>query len=142
MSQVLDASMTLAWLFRRADQVEAELAETSLKELISTPTLVPALWYSEIVNGVLRAERGGFVQPTQATFFIEKLFESNIEMDAESPRARQASVLALARSFGLTAYDATYLELVLRTGSMLATFDRQLADAVRKAGGHVFGDAL
>jgi predicted nucleic acid-binding protein len=40
----------------------------------------------------------------------------------------------------LTGYDATYLELVLRTGCALVTFDRQLADATRKAGGRVFGD--
>jgi predicted nucleic acid-binding protein len=51
------------------------------------------------------------------------------------------SVLALARSHNLTGYDAAYLELVLRTGRELATFDRQLADAVRKAGARVFGDA-
>jgi predicted nucleic acid-binding protein len=43
--------------------------------------------------------------------------------------------------YSLTAYDATYLELVLRTGGTLATFDRQLATAVRKAGVRVFGDA-
>jgi hypothetical protein len=29
----------------------------------------------------------------------------------------------------------------LRTGLALATFDAQLADALRKAGGRVFGDA-
>ena len=55
--------------------------------------------------------------------------------------AVQGRVLTLARAHELTGYDATYLELVLRTGGMLATFDRQLAEAVRKAGGRVFGDA-
>ena len=48
--------------------------------------------------------------------------------------------MALARSYGLTAYDAMYLELALRRGAPLATFDSQLADATRKAGGRVFGD--
>jgi predicted nucleic acid-binding protein len=48
--------------------------------------------------------------------------------------------LTLARAYQLTGYDATYLELVLRVGGVLATFDRQLADAVRKAGGRVLGD--
>jgi predicted nucleic acid-binding protein len=50
-------------------------------------------------------------------------------------------VLSLGRSSKLTGYDATYLELVLRTGGTLATFDKQLAEAVRLAGGRVFGDA-
>jgi len=53
----------------------------------------------------------------------------------------QATVLTLARAYKLTAYDATYLELVLRVGGTLATFDRDLASAVRLAGGRVFGDA-
>jgi len=55
----------------------------------------------------------------------------------------QRSTINLARSHHshqLTAYGATYLELALRTGSSLATFDRQLADAFRILGGHVFGD--
>jgi predicted nucleic acid-binding protein len=47
----------------------------------------------------------------------------------------------LARVYKLTCYDATYLELVLRTHRVLATFDRQLAEAVREAGGRVFGDS-
>ena len=34
-----------------------------------------------------------------------------------------------------------YMELALRKAAPLATFDRQLAEAVRKAGGRVFGDA-
>ena len=50
------------------------------------------------------------------------------------------TALTLARAYGLTAYDATYLELALRTRRTLATFDRQLAEATRKAGGRVFGD--
>jgi predicted nucleic acid-binding protein len=33
-----------------------------------------------------------------------------------------------------------YLELALRRGAPLATFDKQLANAMRNAGGQVFGD--
>jgi predicted nucleic acid-binding protein len=46
--------------------------------------------------------------------------------------------MALARQHGLSAYDATYLELALRKGAVLATFDRKLADAMQNAGGRVF----
>jgi predicted nucleic acid-binding protein len=42
--------------------------------------------------------------------------------------------------YRLTSYDAAYLELALRTGSPLATFEGQLADAMRAAGGRLFGD--
>jgi len=53
--------------------------------------------------------------------------------------AVQATVLMLARAYRLTSYDATYLELVLRKGGELATFDRKLAEAARAAGVRVFG---
>lgn len=46
--------------------------------------------------------------------------------------------MALARHHELSAYDATYLDLALRSGAALATFDRKLADAMREAGGAVF----
>jgi predicted nucleic acid-binding protein len=47
----------------------------------------------------------------------------------------------LGRLYGLTAYDATYLELAMRRAATLATFDRKLAAAARTAGVRVFGDA-
>jgi predicted nucleic acid-binding protein len=60
--------------------------------------------------------------------------------DETPPFAVQSTVLILARTYKLTAYDATYLELVLRTGGELATFDGKLAEAARAAGVRVFGD--
>ena len=132
--------MTLAWQFKRVDPVEIMLAEKALAELPSYQAIVPALWYSEVANSLLRGERQGVISATQTAFFLNELSLAEISIDEASPRGRQASVLDLARAHGLTAYDATYLELALRTGKTLATFDRQLADAAHKAGGRVFGD--
>jgi len=132
--------MALAWQFKRIDPAEVLLAEKALEELLSESAIVPALWFSEIANGVLRGERQGVISSTQTAFFLNELSLAEISIDEASPRGRQASVLDLARAQGLTAYDATYLELALRTGKTLATFDRQLADAAHKAGGRVFGD--
>jgi predicted nucleic acid-binding protein len=42
--------------------------------------------------------------------------------------------VALAEQYGLTSYDASYLELSLRMGLPLATLDTQLHAAARKAG--------
>ncbi len=47
-------------------------------------------------------------------------------------------IMALGRQFQLTAYGGTYLELALRTGSTLATFDTRLAAVMRQAGGKVY----
>ncbi|MGA3263421.1 MAG: type II toxin-antitoxin system VapC family toxin [Terracidiphilus sp.] len=140
MSLVLDASMTLAWQFKRADAAEILLAEKALEYLLSAQATVPAIWYAEVASGVLRGERQGVISATQSVYFLNELSQAEIVADEISPRARQASVLDLARTYGLTVYDATYLELAIRRGAILATFDQKLAAAARTAGVRVFGD--
>jgi predicted nucleic acid-binding protein len=138
---VLDASATLAWMVRRVDPVEDRLADDVLRHLQVNGAVVPALWFPEVVNGVLVAERrGGVAASTSASFlgFVDTL---PIEQDSARPASTLGTVMTLARAYQLTACDATYLELVLRTGGVLATFDRELAEAVRKAGGRVFCDS-
>jgi predicted nucleic acid-binding protein len=141
MNGVLDASMTLAWLFTRVDPAEAALADRALRDLPSTSWVVPAIWYAEVANGLLRSERAGLTQPPQTEFFLDRVSLARIETDQESPPTHQVNSLALARAHRLSAYDAMYLELALRRGVPLATFDPKLAEAARKAGGRVFGDA-
>lgn len=133
--------MALAWLFPRKDAAEAALAELALDGLDSEQFFVPAIWYSELANAILRGERKGLVTLSQTAAFLAELDSAEIEGDTDSPRLRQSVVLALARAHQLTAYDATYLELALRKGVPLATFDTQLAEAARAAGAKVFGDA-
>lgn len=139
--KVLDASMTLAWIFPRHDPAEASLAEQALDELDHEDFAVPAIWYGEVANALLRGERKGLITHSQTAAFLAELDLADIETETDSPRLRQSVVMALARSYSLTAYDAMYLELALRRGAPLATFDSQLADATRKAGGRVYGDA-
>jgi predicted nucleic acid-binding protein len=141
MGLVLDASATLAWLVRRLDSSEDRLADEVLRYIRSQEAVVPALWFPEVANGVLVAEsRGGIGSSTSASF-MGMVNALPILEDATRPSSVQATVLSLARSYKLTGYDATYLELVLRTGGTLATFDRKLAEAARAAGVRVFGDA-
>lgn len=140
MALVLDASATLAWMVRRVDPAEDRRADEALRYLEVNGAVVPALWFPELASGVVVAERiGGVAASTSASFlgFVDTL---PIEQDSTRPASRLGAVMMLARTYQLTAYDATYLELVLRTGGPLATFDRRLAEAVRKAGGRVFGD--
>jgi predicted nucleic acid-binding protein len=132
--------MALAWKFKRVDPAEILLAEQALGELDNVQAVVPAIWYAEVANGVLRGERQGAIQPAQAAYFLNEMAQADIVIDEESLRTRQATVVAMARSYGLTAYDATYLELAMRQGAVLATFDQKLAAATRAAGGRVFGD--
>ena len=140
MGIVLDASVTLAWLVERIDAIEIRLANDVLHRIQAADAVVPSLWFPEISNVILMAERTGEVKPAQSALFLDLVDTLPIAEDRTQSASVQATTLTLARAYGLTAYDATYLELALRTRRTLATFDRQLADATRKAGGRVFGD--
>ncbi len=133
--------MALAWHLKRVDPDEAKLAQLALKEVADGGATVPGLWYAEVANGLLVAERRGVTNPREIASFEADLRQLDLSPDLKEPGEMFASVISLARSSGLTAYDAAYLELALRTGLSLATFDRKLAEAVRKAGSRVFGDA-
>jgi len=140
MRTILDASMTMAWQLRRVEKGEAALAQKALKAVESHGAAVPSLWYSEVANALLVAERAHVLTAQDSAIFLDDLHRLEITADTASLQAIQPSVLALGRAWSLTGYDAVYLELVMRTGGTLATFDRKLAAATRKAGGQVFGD--
>jgi predicted nucleic acid-binding protein len=140
MRLVLDASATLAWFVQRSDRREAALADQILTHVEREEAVVPALWFTEVINGLLTAERLKQADASKTALFLSELAAMPIVEESTRPRFVQEDVLGLGRRYGLTAYDATYLELALRTRRSLATFDRQLADAMRKASGRVFGD--
>lgn len=137
MSLVLDASMTLAWIFERTAPEEKALAERLLDSLTDQEALVPVLWHTEVANALLVAERRGVVSEAQVLDYLHRLSHLPIVTDDVEVSARQAFVMALGREHRLSAYDATYLELALRTGSYLASFDAKLLAATRAAGGAI-----
>jgi predicted nucleic acid-binding protein len=139
MTIVVDASMALAWLFERQKADEIECADRALQTLVDADASVPSLWHTEIANALLVGERRKVVTESQVFEYLAKLSALPIATDSETPLSRRDVVMALAREHKLTAYDATYLDLALRTNAVLATFDIQLADAMRRAGGIVFG---
>ena len=141
MRLVLDASMSLAWLLSRKDPGEAELAARALDDVRASGALVPALWYPEVANALLLAERQRVITAQGSASFLSSLSIWGIDQDQVPPALTQAEAILLARMYHLTAYDATYLELAMRRAAVLATFDRKLAEAARAAGVRVFGDA-
>jgi predicted nucleic acid-binding protein len=99
---------------------------------------VPALWHAEISNALLVGERRKVVREAQVLDYLSRLSKLPIITDDVEPASRREGVMALARQYGLSAYDATYLDLALRQGAVLATFDRRLAEAMTSTGGQLF----
>jgi predicted nucleic acid-binding protein len=132
---VLDASLTLAWVF---DEEETERSRDVLRQMVEHAVVVPSIWPLEVANAVLIGLRAGRFSDDEALRFVEALVGLDVEVDAQAHRTAFVGLLPLAREYGLSIYDAAYLELALRTGAPLATFDAGLARAARSAGAGLF----
>ena len=130
---VLDCSATLPWVFAS----EATPATDTLLDELSEgdKAWVPALWHLELGNVLIGAQRRSRIDKAGIEKFLSALSVYDIEVDGETITAAWSKTLALAESFGLTVYDAAYLELALRRGLPLASLDRSLRAAMKKAGG-------
>ena len=131
---VLDNSVTMRWFFGDGKPEELEYAGKVLDALKQDSALVPVSWGLEVANVIARAESKGLVTEARSGAFLEMLEGVDIEVDAATFVHALSDTLQLARRYNLSAYDASYLELALRQGIMLATLDEDLKKAALKAG--------
>lgn len=130
---VLDASVVLAWFVARPPAPYADHVRRLL--LRGDRAIVPALWQLEVANGFIIAERRGVLTLSDTADALQDLdlvIAQAIEHSQDPVSMRRA--LQAGRKFGLTAYDAVYLETALGQDLPLATLDRQLVAAASKAG--------
>ena len=125
---VVDASVVVAWLFDdedepRADRVLAQLGEEG--------AIVPQLWHLETRNALLTAERRGRLSSEDVRERLAALRGLPIATDEG---ADLQSAFDLARTHGLSLYDALSLELARREGAELATLDGPLSQAATSEG--------
>lgn len=134
MSFVLDNSVTMRWFFGDGKAQELAYAGKVLDALKRDAALVPMTWGLEVANVIARAEAKGLVTEARSEMFLELLDGVDIDVDSATFAHALSDTLQLARRYKLSAYDASYLELALRTGLPLATLDEDLQKAAKKAG--------
>jgi len=131
MSLVLDCSVAMSWCF---EEEAGDYADRVLDALEEGEAFVPSVWPLEVANVLVVAERRGRLKVGESARFLELLQSLPIFVEEVSlPRATGA-VLSLARELDLSVYDASYLELAMRSGVALATHDQALAKAADAAG--------
>ena len=134
---VLDASLVLAWFI---DPSVAPLAARIQRFLLQGDrAIVPHLWRPEVANGFVTAQKRGIltaVRSAQAFAELDLLLAQSIENVAHDLSIQR--IVTSAQNFGLTAYDATYLETAREQNLPLATLDRRLAAAAQQAGISLF----
>jgi predicted nucleic acid-binding protein len=84
-------------------------------------------------------ERRGVIGEAESTDFLGRLNALPIETDSADMGLARIAILRLARESQLSSYDASYLELAIRRGALLATFDQRLSASASAAGVRVFG---
>ncbi len=138
MSLVLDCSATLAWYFK--DERTPSL-DILLDRVVEYGATVPGLWKLEVANGLQTALRRKRIDSAYRDAAIGHLLNMPIVPDADTDIYAWTGTLHLADRFGLTLYDAAYLELAQRRALPLATLDSQLRDAGRALGVPLLGHA-
>lgn len=133
---VLDASVTMTWLLADGGPGARGYAAMVLEAMKQPQTLaeVPVTWSLEVANVLARAEARSLVTEAHSEAFLVMLSSIPIRADHATFGQALADTLHLARRYGLSSYDASYLELALRCGRPLATLDVELETAARKAG--------
>lgn len=128
---VLDCSVAMSWCFE--DEADA-YSDRILDALAKGEGHVPNLWLLETANVLIMAERRGRLTEADSSNFVELLRSLPIVVDEEASSQTILTILAHSRAYGLTSYDAAYLELAMRHGLPLATRDKSLRAACRKSG--------
>jgi predicted nucleic acid-binding protein len=123
-AKIVDASAIAAILFDEpgADAVGARLEGCTL--------FAPALLWFELASVCLKKleehpEREADVMAEYGALDALPLFEAGVRHD---------EIPLLARRLGISAYDASYLELASRTRIELVTLDHRLGRAARRSG--------
>lgn len=128
-SFVLDSSVTLSW-FMPDETANLEI----LGRVVTEGAIAPAIWGLEIGNVLLCAERAGRLTTNQRHKAIYTLKDIYIKIDQTTLEHTWLETMDIATQYGLTLYDASYLELALRYGIPIATLDKSLKRASKIAG--------
>ena len=129
---VIDGSTTLGFLLRDEQDKGALVALAEIER--GVPTFIPAHCRIETANGLLMAGRRKRITQSDAAEALSLLDALPITTDPETTAKAGSDTIALARQYGITIYDAAYLELAMRRGASLATNDIKLAKAAQAAG--------
>ena len=122
---VLDASVTVCWALQDEQDPRADLAQARIR---ADEAVVPSLWWFEVRNILVVNERRKRIAEPEMAIFLRGVSRLPIRIDRDP---HEGAILRLARTYRLTVYDASYLDLALREGIPLATLDGALSAAAR-----------
>jgi len=126
---VIDNSVVMSWCFK--DETN-KYADAILHRLSEATAFVPSIWPLEVVNVLLVAERKRRLSEADSTRFITLLTQLPIVVEVGHSERSMKELLIFARANKLSSYDASYLDLAMKSGYPIATLDIKLIQAARK----------
>jgi predicted nucleic acid-binding protein len=129
MAFVADNSVVLAWFVKgQATAYTEKMLRRAAEEVVH----VPIVWHLEFANALYQLERRHKLNPATTSAILDGMTALGVEVDSSPPD--QARLLDLSRQYELSVYDASYLELAIRTSLKLAARDGPLDLAAGRAG--------
>ena len=128
---VLDASFALAILL--PDEA-SPLPEDRFAAMTAAGLHVPALWWLEVGNALLVAERRQRFSPQRRAQVMQAAEGLGLSTEPQAGQAAWRRPMDLAQRHGLTLYDACYLDLAQRLGATLMSTDRAMRRAATTEG--------
>ncbi len=126
---VLDNSVVCGWFI---ENQATPYTEAVAERLQDDRAFAPPIWELEFANVLRTACLKQRMTAQLAQAVVAQIMSLPIEVDRLP--VRPGEILALALRFGLSSYDASYLELALRLQLPLATQDGPLRDAALASG--------
>ncbi|MEO0443463.1 MAG: type II toxin-antitoxin system VapC family toxin [Pseudomonadota bacterium] len=130
---VLDNSVAMRWHLESEKAIDQQYAESVLLSFSEVDALVPNLWHLEAANVLLGAEKRGDTTIGEVERFIAQLENLPLHVDPLTSNQSFNRTMAISRAYKLGSYDAAYLELSIREGLPIATLDKGLLKAAKKA---------
>lgn len=128
---VVDASTAIAWVH----PAQATTQSQAVLDMIAAGAIAraPALWPLETANALLVLTRRGKLTEEERSSALAALGRLSVVLDHEMASLAFGRLSDLATRYGLSVYDAAYLELALRRKLALACRDGLLRTAARRA---------
>jgi predicted nucleic acid-binding protein len=131
MRLIVDVSVAIGWV---VPLQSSPVSTAARKFAIEHGALVPFHFHIELLNALLALERRQRMTAGAVNEALQMYEQLELDVDEAEFGDTQPMTFTLARKYVLTAFDAAYLELALRSGLPLATRDQPLAIAGKKAG--------
>jgi predicted nucleic acid-binding protein len=131
LSVVVDSSVALNWVMPDEDRTHTEAL---LDSVSLTGAVVPPLFQIEVGNSLLVGVQRKRIVSEYIPEALDLIGRLPLRVDNYSAEYVWSTTIEIAAAYGLTLYDATYLESAIRLGLPLATLDAKLARAAEIAG--------